>query len=126
MRYNHHQNNIDHSHIVFIFLFKDYVQMEDKWCESDRSKMNIEFRTRQEAENACNKNKNCKAFYDAQSKNDTFIICAAPLTKPSKFEKSTLYMKCKKVKFLFHFNLKMTINRQFKSEKMYPVSWLQS
>ena len=57
--------------------------------------MDIEFRTRQEAENACNKDKNCKAFYDAQSKNDTFILCAAPLTKPSKFENSTLFMKCK-------------------------------
>ena len=73
--------------------------MNDKWCESDLGKNLVQYPTLQEAENACNKDKNCKAFYDSQSKNDTFILCGGSLAQPSKFEKSTLFMKCSSVKY---------------------------
>ena len=64
------------------------------WCESELSEKAVHFRSRREAEIACNKDEKCHAFYDAQSKNDTFILCGGSVTKPSQFEMSKLFMKC--------------------------------
>ena len=73
--------------------------MNNTWCESDLGEKNVQYHSRNEAEIACNKNKKCKAFYDAQSKNDTFILCGGSVTKPSNFEMSALFVKCNLLTF---------------------------
>ena len=87
------------------FKFSDYVQRNRTWCESDLSEKNEQYHSRNEAEIACNKNPKCKAFYDAQSKNDSFILCGGSVTKPSNFEMSALFVKCTFLPFKFRMNL---------------------
>ena len=53
-----------------------------------------EYTSFKDARKACTKDKNCKLFYDLQSKNSTFVLCGTSTTEPSHFERSTVFMKC--------------------------------
>ena len=79
---------------MHLLALSDYVQTKNRWCgpwdESGK------YNNLVDAENACNQNKACKAFYDIRSQNDSFVLCGPPhLIKRSAYLRSTLYTKCK-------------------------------
>ena len=85
-------------------LFRDYVEMENKWCGP---KLGKEYQRLLDAQTACDQDRNCRMFYDLKSENKAFVLCGSDSfydnlynnfnyyeVKRSEFLRSRLYMKC--------------------------------
>ena len=82
---------------MFNYVFNispDFVLMIKRWCKSDDTEKEAQHHSIYHAKEACNKNEKCKMFYDIQSKNISFIVCASSITQYSD-EGSAIYVKCK-------------------------------
>ena len=70
-----------------------YMTLEGSWCEPQK---HTEYSSLDAAMDACNRDANCKMFYNLQSKNQSYIICGSSYTiRHSNGPPSTLYKKCK-------------------------------
>ena len=104
--------DIRHVYIIYYYiylpsflLFRDYVEMENKWCGP---KLGKEYPRLLDAQTACDQDRNCRMFYDIKSENKAFVLCGSDSyydnlynnfnyyeVKRSEFLRSRLYMKCK-------------------------------
>ena len=83
--------------VIFNYVFNvspDFISMNRRWCKSDQAEKEAQHHSLFNAKEACNKDEKCEMFYDIQSKNTSFILCASSITQYSD-EGSTIYVKCK-------------------------------
>ena len=89
---------------MYYLSLLDYVKTNDMWCRGpDNSNepdnynlVTAKYNDLLYAQEKCNRKKDCKAFYDTGSQNNSFVLCGSPYQlKSSDYFRSSLYTKCK-------------------------------